>query len=414
MNKPLKIIYLDHAATTPVDPQVIKAMQPFWHDQFGNPSSLYKSGKLASEAVGEARKNISEILNCSPREITFTSGGTESVNLAIQGLARQYELEHKKKGHIITTLIEHHAVLHSVQALAEEGWSVDYAPVDKEGFVKLDALKKLVRKDTVLISVMYANNEIGTIEPIEQIGRWLTGLNKTRQQKIYFHTDACQAAGVLDLDVNKLHVDLMSLNASKIYGPKGIGLLYLRSGIKIRPIIFGGGQERDLRSGTENVPAIIGFATALELAQKNKDKENKREIELLKHFVDRLLKKVKGISINGPKLSSDNFRKTKNVNPHENNLKRLPNNLNLLIDGIEGEAAMLYLDAKGIAIATGSACTTTSADPSHVLEAIGISRKKAYQAIRITIGKETNKNQLNYVLEELPKVIQLLRQTEQE
>ncbi len=412
LKKSKKVIYLDHAATTAVDPKVLKAMQPYWSREFGNPSSLYKAGNDGKEAITQARKTIADILSCSPQEIIFTGGGTESINLAIFGIARQYELQHKKKGHLITSTIEHHAVLHSLQALQEEGWKVDYAPVDSEGFVKLDALKKLVRPDTILVSIMYANNEVGSIQPITEIGKWISGLNKARAAaklaRIYFHTDACQAAGSLPLSVADLHVDLLSLNASKIYGPKGIGLLYIKSGTPIRPIIFGGGQERNLRSGTENVPAIVGLGTALALAQKNKEKENTR-LELLRNYIDdRLSKKVKGYSINGPKLAITSARKHYPINK---SLQRLPNNVNISFTGVEGEALMLYLDAHNIQVSTGSACTTTSLDPSHVLEAIGIPRSEAYNAIRLTMGKATTKADLDYVIEVITQLVKKLRNT---
>ncbi len=399
MKRQNKTIYLDYAATTPVDPAVVKAMQPYWSAEYGNPASLYKSGKTAQAAIIEARKTIAQFLNCSAKEIIFTGGGTESVNLAIQGIAKEFITKHKKPGHIITTPIEHHAVLHTVEALQNYGWKIDYVPVDKEGFVKLEALKKLVRPDTALISVMYANNEIGTVEPIEEIGFWLAGLNKTRKNKIYFHTDACQASGVLGLDVNKLRVDLMSLNASKIYGPKGIGLLYIRSGVKLQPIIYGGGQEQNLRSGTENVPAIVGFAKALELAQKNKNSENKRLAGLRDYFITEL-SKLEKFTINGPKLDG------KSKQPH-----RLPNNINLTFPGIEGETLMLYLDAKGIAISTGSACATTSTDPSHVLVAIGTKPKQAFNAVRLTLGKQTTKAQISKAVEAIKQSLKLIRKT---
>ncbi len=399
-----KIIYLDYAATTPVDPRVIKAMQPYWSQEFANPSALYKSGVKAAGAIDAARADIAKVLNCSPREIIFTAGGTESNNMAILGVAQNFQKTFHKPGHIITTPIEHHSVLHVMDALKQWGWKISYAPVNKEGLVDFAALKKLVRRDTALISIMYANNEIGTIQPIAEIGKWVSGLNRVRSQKrlssILLHTDACQAAGALTLDTRSLKVDLLTFNGSKIYGPKQTGILFVRSGVKLEPIIHGGGQELNLRSGTENVPGIIGLTTALKLvshpaAQK---KENTRLISLRNQFADRLLKKVRGIAINGPKLSSD-----------FNQLNRLPNNLNITIDGVEGEMLMLYLDAQGIEVATGSACTTTSQDPSHVLEAIGVPRKQAYNSIRLTLGKQTTKQQLDKVLKVLVPLITKLK-----
>lgn len=401
MKKPSKLIYLDYAATTPVDPRVVKAMQPYWSDTFANPSALYKSGRDAHNSISGARSSIAKILNGKPSEIIFTAGGTESNNLALLGAAQAYQKLHRKPGHIITTPIEHHSVLHVVDALKQWGWKVSYAPVDKTGTVDLAALKKLVKRDTALVSVMYANNEIGTIEPITEIGKWLTGLNKARVQKglnrILFHTDACQAGGALDLDVNQLKVDLLTLNGSKVYGPKQIGILYIRSGAQIQPLIHGGGQERNLRSGTENVPAIVGLAAALTLAQNNKDKENKRLLELQRYFVDRLSKKVNDVELNGADIGAN----------------RLANNINLTFKNIEGESLMLYLDSRNIAVATGSACATASLDPSHVLTAIGHSNKDAYSAIRLSMGHSTTKATLDYVVEALSELVPMLRKVTQ-
>ncbi len=409
IKKSKNIIYLDNAATTRTDPQVLKAMQPYWTQEYGNPSSLYKSGVTAKMAIDNARSSIAHILNCTPKEIIFTSSGTESINLAIFGVAREFEINQKRKGHIITSSIEHHAVLHSVRALKEEGWHVDYTPVNADGLIINDALKKLVRKDTVLISIMYANNEIGTIQPIAEIGKWLTGLNKKRvEQKlplIRFHTDACQASGSLSLDTHELHVDMLSINGSKIYGPKGAGVLFVKSGATLRPLIFGGGQERNLRSGTENVTVIVGFAKALTLAQNIIVKENKRLIMLQSYFNDRLLKKVNGFILNGPNITYDT---------NTNQLLRLPNNINITIKGVENESLMLYLDAFNIQVATGSACTTASNDPSHVLEAIGLSDISARQSIRLTLGRHTSKKELDYVLKVIPNVVKQLRKTTNE
>ncbi|HEX3099784.1 MAG TPA: cysteine desulfurase family protein [Patescibacteria group bacterium] len=403
MKKLFKRIYLDYAATTPVDPRVVKAMQPFWSERFANPSALYKSGLDAHTAVAESRAAIAQILNAKPSEIIFTAGGTESNNLAILGMAQAYQKQHGKPGHIITTPIEHHSVLHVVEALKNWGWQISYAPVDSEGFINLEDLKKLAKKDTALVSVMYANNEIGTIEPIAEVGKWLTGLNKARFAKglgrILFHTDACQAAGTLSLDVQELKIDLLTLNGSKIYGPKQTGILFVRTGVKLEPIIHGGGQERDLRSGTENVPGVVGLASALSLVVKDQKKENARLITLRNYLDDRLSKKVKGIKTNGPALSS------------KKDSKRLPNNLNFTIDKVEGEALMLYLDAAGIEVSTGSACTTTSEDPSHVLVAIGISKAQAYNSIRLTLGKQTTKAELDRVIGILPGLTEQLRRT---
>lgn len=400
IKKSTKLVYLDYAATTPVDPRVLKAMQPYWSQEFANPSALYKSGLTAASAVSKARAEIAKVLNSNPREIIFTAGGTESNNMAILGMAQSYQKKNRKPGHIITTPIEHHSVLHVMDALKQWGWKISYATVDKYGLVDLAALKKLVKRDTALISIMYANNEIGTIQPIAEIGKWVSGLNKARAQKglgrILFHTDACQSGGTLPLNVNDLKVDLLTLNGSKIYGPKQTGILYLRSGVELQPMMHGGGQERNLRSGTENVPGIVGLATALTLAQKNRSKENKRLSGLQKYFVDRLLKKVPDVYLNGPAISS-----TKN--------NRLANNINLTFKDIEGESLMLYLDSYNIAVATGSACATASLDPSHVLVAIGQSRKDAYSTVRLSMGHETTKDQLDYVIDALGELVPMLR-----
>lgn len=411
IKKSKKSIYLDHAATTPVDPKVLKAMQPYWSQIFANPSALYKAGRTAHDAVENSRKQIATVLNCKPQEIIFTAGGTESNNMAILGIAQSFQKAYGKPGHIISTPIEHHSVLHVLDALKTLGWKISYVKVDKQGLIDLSDLKKLARKDTALVSVMYANNEIGTVEPISEVGKWLTGLNKVRTQKglprIAFHTDACQAAGALSLDVTELKVDLLTLNGSKIYGPKQSGILYIRNGIKIEPIIHGGGQEKDLRSGTENVPAIVGLGVALTLAQKDTHKENMRLLELQSYFVDRLSKKVKDININGPDISKVKIKTArKNL---LSVLNRLPNNVNISFNGIEGETLMLYLDSKGISVATGSACATASLDPSHVLIAIGESRSAAYSAVRFTMGKETTKASLEFVIEALNDLIPMLR-----
>lgn len=404
-----KLIYLDHAATTPLDPRIKKTMEPFWSDYFGNPSSLYKKGREGTNAIAAARETIAKIINSRTDEIVFTAGGTESINLAIFGVARAYELTHKKKGHLIASAIEHHAVLHSLEALKQEGWDITLVDVDEFGFIKLSDLKQAVRDDTVLISVMYANNEIGTVEPIEEIGKWLYGLNQSRiknqKSKILFHTDACQVGGSLSLDVQKLHVDLMTVNASKMYGPKQIGFLYIKSGVKLRPLIYGGGQEKNLRSGTENVPLIVGLAEALKLGQKESKKENARLIKLRDYFIDQLFKKIPKIVLNGP----DERRTTPNPKKLNNDMHRLPNNINVSILDIEGEALLLYLDAYNIAMSTGSACTSTSLDPSHVILAIGRPYEYAHGSMRFTLGKSTTKKDVDYVMKVLPGIVEELR-----
>lgn len=421
--KSSKYIYLDYAATTPVDERVLKSMQPYWSKEFANPSALYKSGVRAKQTITSARAEIAKVLNASSSEIVFTAGGTESNNMAILGTAQAFQKTHGQAGHIITTPIEHHSVLHVMDALKKWGWKISYVEIDKEGFVNLDHLKSLVRKDTVLISIMYANNEVGTIQPIAEIGKWLSGLNKARMlgkgtsltknnktlPKILFHTDACQAAGALSLDTHKLKIDLLTLNGSKIYGPKQTGILYIRTGTKLEPIIHGGGQENNLRSGTENVPGIVGLATALTLAQKSSTKESIRLQGLQQYFVDRLSKRVDEFIVNGPEIISKTKQPASKNKFVSENLIRLPNNINISFNGVEGETLMLYLDNLNIAVATGSACATTSTDPSHVLIALGSTQGQAYSAIRFTMGVNTTKRDLDFVIEALADLVPMLR-----
>ena len=401
-----KIIYLDNATTTPLDPDVLNAMRPFLTVEYGNPSALYQQGREAKKAIDASRKIISDLINAKPEEIIFTAGGTESDNLAIFGPTRNYaelnaELRRKKLLHIITTKIEHSAVLDSCRQLEKENFAVTYLKVDKQGFVDLKQLQKSLRPETVLISIMYANNEIGTIQPIVEIGKWLARINTARLRdgltRIVLHTDACQAGGHLDLNVNKLGVDLMTVNASKMYGPKQVGFLFVRNGTLLKPLIYGGGQEKNLRSGTENVAGIIGLAKALELAQKNREKENTRLLNLRNYFAAKIKKILPNAILNGP------------INEHLNSLKRLPNSLNFTIPGIEGEALLLYLDAHGICAGTGSACDTNSDDASHVLLALGRSVAEAKSSIRFSLGKFTTKKDLDFVIKILPRIIDKLR-----
>jgi len=389
-----KLIYFDHAATTYVDPVVKETMDPFFTDRFANPSGLYAIGREVNAELNDARRSVAEILHTMPDSIVFTGGGTESDNLAILGTARKY----KKKGkHIITTKIEHHAVLHPCEQLEKEGFDVTYLDPDEHGFISPKQVKEGLREDTILVSIMYANNEIGTIEPIADIGREILKWRKKTAGKFpFFHSDACQAAGVLDMDVEKLHVDLMTLNGSKMYGPKGVGVLYKRRNVSIEPIIYGGGQEMRLRSGTENVPGIIGLAKAFELAQEHKEKENNRLIELRNYFWERLQKEISKVRLNGAELGDET--------------KRLPNNLNVSILDIEGEALLLYLDEYGIVCSTGSACTSSSLDPSHVLLAIGLPYEYAHGSLRFTLGKRTTKDDVDYVMTYLPAIVKRLRQ----
>ncbi|MBI2056575.1 MAG: cysteine desulfurase [Candidatus Sungbacteria bacterium] len=386
-------IYLDHAATTYLDPRVKEAMSLYWEQEFGNPSSLYRTGRRAKDALDSARASVAKNLNAKPEEIIFTGGGTEAINLAIFGIARFYQNQGK---HIITTRIEHHAVLHAVEALQKEGFEITYLDVDEYGLVDPEEVKKALRVDTILVAVMYANNEIGTVEPIEEIARVIYDFKKLQAtsyklQTPFFMTDACQAAGSLEMDIQKLGTDLLAMNGSKIYGPKGVGCLYARKGVRLKPLIYGGGQENNLRSGTENVPGIIGLAKAFEIAQEEREKENVRLVELRDYFIREVMVRVPKVVLNG------------------HSEKRLPNNINISVLDIEGEAVVLYLDEKGIYISTGSACTSTTLDPSHVILALGRPYEYAHGSLRFTLGKRTTKEDLGYVLEVFPQVVEKLR-----
>jgi len=386
----MKKVYLDNAATTPVRKEVVEAMRPYFNRIYANPSSFHMAGKEASDAVQEARKTIAGIIGARPQEIYFCSGGTESDNMAILGAARFYK---RSGNHIITTRIEHHAVLEPIHHLEfSEGFKGTYIGVGENGVVDPREIEKALTSNTILVSVMMANNEVGTIQPIAEIGKIiLKWRKKNNTQFPLFHTDACQAAGALDIDVRKLHVDFLTLNGSKIYGPKGAGVLFVREGARIDPLLRGGAQERGLRPGTENVPAIVGLGRALELAQKEREKENARLIRLRDWFAGEILKKVPGTYLNG------------------DSEKRLPNNVNISFLNCEGEALMLYLDAKGIFVSTGSACTSQTLDPSHVLLAMGLPPEAAHGSVRFTLGRETTRDDLKYVLRVLPEIVKKLR-----
>jgi len=406
----MREVYLDHAATTYLDPRVKEAMEPYWSEEYGNPSSLYRKGRRAKEALDNARQTVARILNCRPEEIIFTGGGTEAINLAIFGAARSYSSVQKREltdcspGHIITSKIEHHAVLHSMEALEKEGFEITYLDVDEYGLVNPEDVRRALRPDTIMVSVMYANNEIGTIEPISEIAKVIKEYRmekekfEIRNSKFeiagktpFFLTDACQAAGALDLDVQKLGADLLAFNGSKLYGPKGVGALYARRGLRLKPLIYGGGQENNLRSGTENVPGIVGLAKALELAQKEREKENARLTGLRDYLIKRLLSEIPKTILNGHPI------------------KRLPNNVNVSVLDIEGEAVVLYLDVHGIYISTGSACTSTTLDPSHVILALGRPYEFAHGSLRFTLGRRTTKEDIDYFMEIFPQVVKKLR-----
>lgn len=387
-----KSIYLDYASTTPTDPRVVSAMEPYWNKYYGNPSSLYKLGLKSKQAIDESRRQIATILNCQPEELIFTGGGTESINLAIKGIAQPT----KETGHIITSTIEHHAVLNATARVNSWGHKLSIVPVDANGLVNLADIKKAIKPTTILVTLMMANNEMGSIQPIQAIGAYLKKLNQQRAKQklphIYFHTDACQAAGALDINVAKLHVDLMTINGSKIYGPKGVGLLYVRSGTPLTALIDGGGQENRKRSGTENVPGIVGLATALTLVNKQRVRESLRQSKLRDWLIKEILAKIPKTRLNG--------------HPSQ----RLPNNVNISIMDIEGEAMLLYLDEVGIQASTGSACTSSTLEPSHVIRALGCSYEAAHGSLRFTLGKYTKQADLQYVMKQLPKIVKHLRQ----
>ncbi len=377
-------IYLDHAATTSVDPRVLEAMLPYFTERFGNPSSIYAAGREARAALDQARARIARLLNCQAREIVFTSGGTESDNLAIKGVAFWHLLNGRGR-HIVTTAFEHHAVLHSAEYLERFGFEVTYVRPDPDGLIDPAAIAAALRPDTVLVSVMYANNEIGTIQPIAQIARIC------RERGITVHTDAVQAAGTLPLDVEELGVDLLSVSAHKFYGPKGVGFLYVRSGTPIVWQQHGGAQESNRRAGTENVPGIVGMARALELAYEELEERNAHLQRLRDRLIDEILRRIPGSRLNGHRT------------------QRLPNNVNVTFEGVEGETLLLNLDLHGIAASSGSACTTGSTEPSHVLLAIGLTPEQARSSIRLTLGKDNTEQEIERTLDVLEETVARLR-----
>jgi cysteine desulfurase len=392
MSKSDAPIYLDHAATTPVDPAVAEAMRPFLEAEFANPSSLYNAARDTRRAVESARHSISTILGAKPTEIIFTSGGTEGDNLAVQGVLRAHP-----GAHWVTTAIEHDAVLSCVEPLTRDGHKCTVVPVKPNGIVDPAAIEGAVTDQTVLVSVMLANNEIGTIQPVADIAKLVAAVRAGRMKRgidlpLYLHTDAVQAANYLDLHVTRLGADLLTLNGSKLYGPKGTGALYVRHGTVLEPLIYGGGQERGRRSGTENVAGIVGFARAFELAATTRDAQSRRLTQLRDQLAAELTKHIPGIIING--------------DPR----RRLPNNLNLTIPGAEGEALVLYLDNAGIMASTGSACSTGNLDPSHVLLAIGRTPEEANASLRLTLGRSTTAEACAKVALELPKIVERIRQ----
>ncbi len=379
-------IYLDHAATTPVDRRVVEAMQPYWSEHFGNTSSIHSVGREAQQGLEEARRTVAGVLGCSPHEIVFTGCGTESDNLAIRGVA--FAARAAGRGnHIITLPIEHHAVGATVEQLHElHGFDVTTIEVDRYGMVEVDAIGRAIRPDTILISVMYANNEVGTLQPIEDIGQL------ARARGIPFHTDAVQAGGQMNLNVDRLHVDLLALSAHKFYGPKGVGMLYVRSGIELLAALTGGGHERGRRPGTVNVAEIVGLATALRLAQERRESENARVSALRDQLVAGVIERIDEVQLTGHPT------------------RRLPNSASFAIKGVEGETLLMALDLEGICVSTGSACTTGEAEPSHVLMAMGLPREWALGSLRMTLGHLTAPEDIAAVLEVLPDVVERLRE----
>ena len=376
-------IYFDNAATTKLDENVLEKMIPYLQENYGNASSIYKLGRVAKKAVEESREEIANILNCKPNEIYFTAGGSESDNTAIKGIVRA---NRKKGNHIITSKIEHPAVLETCKALEKEGFEISYISVDENGIVDLEELKNSIKSTTVLITIMFANNEIGTIQPIEEIGKI------AKENNIYFHTDAVQAIGSLKIDVKKLNIDSLSLSGHKFYGPKGIGALYVKTGVQFEKYISGGHQERNKRAGTENVAGIVGMGEALRLAYRDLEEHNKKIKELRDYYVEQVTKKIPYIKINGSME------------------KRLPGNSNISFRFIEGEGLLLNLDLKGICASSGSACTSGSLDPSHVLLAIGLPHEIAHGSLRISIGKYNTKEEIDYLVENLVEIVNRLRE----
>lgn len=376
-------IYFDNAATTKLDEKVFEEMLPYLKEKYGNASAIYKLGRESRKAVEDSREKIAKILNCKPSEIYFTAGGSESDNTAIKGIAHSYK---NKGNHIITSKIEHPAILETCKELEKEGFEVSYISVDENGIINLDELRKAIKPTTILITVMFANNEIGTIQPIKEIGEI------AKNNNIYFHTDAVQAVGNLKIDVQDMNIDALSLSGHKFYGPKGIGALYVKTGVNFKKYIDGGHQERNKRAGTENVAGIVGMAKALEMAYETLEEHNKTIKELRDYYEKQIEEKIPYIKINGDKE------------------KRLPGNSNISFRFIEGEGLLLNLDLKGICASSGSACTSGSLDPSHVLLAIGLPHEIAHGSLRISIGKYNTKEEIDYLIENLVEIVNRLRE----
>lgn len=378
----LRRVYLDHGATTPVHPEVVKAMLPYLSAQFGNPSSLHEWGREAKAAMEDARSRVAKLIGADSEEIFFTSGGTESDNLAIFGVVNSLR---KRGNHLITSAVEHHAVLDSVKYLGEHGFDVTWIPVDGYGLVNPEDIRKAIRPDTILISIMHVNNEVGTIQPIEEIGRI------AKEHGVVFHTDAVQSCGKIPVNVKALNVDLLSLSSHKIYGPKGSGALYVRKGLRLEPILHGGGQEKKRRPGTENLPGIVGFGKAATIALEELGTEMERLTTLRDRLIEGIQNRIEYVHLNG----------------HPSH--RIPGNVNMSFEFVEGESLLLSLDMQGIAASSGSACTSGSLEPSHVLLAMGIPHQLAQGSVRMTLGRDNTAEDIDYVLEVLPDIVSRLR-----
>lgn len=377
-----KIIYLDNAATTPVRPEVVDAMLPYFTEKFGNPSSVYEFASKNKIVVDKARETLAKSLGSETNEIYFTAGGSESDNWAIIGTAEAYK---DKGNHIITSKIEHHAVLHTCQYLEKNGFDITYVDVDENGIIKLEELKRAIRPTTILISVMFANNEIGTLQPVKEIGK------TAKENNIIFHTDAVQAYAHVDIDVNELNIDMLSASGHKLNGPKGIGFLYIRKGLKLKSFIHGGAQERQRRAGTENVPGIVGFGKAVEIAMTDLEERKEKETRMRDMLIKRVLEEIPYVRLNGHRT------------------QRLSNNANFSFQFIEGESLLIMLDMKHICASSGSACTSGSLDPSHVLLAIGLPHEIAHGSLRITLNEDVTEEDINYVVDSIKEIVEKLR-----
>jgi len=385
-----KAIYLDYAATTPIDPRVWRALQPYFIRQFGNTMSLHSFGQAAKQVLEDCRQKMADFIGATAEEIIFTSSATESNNLALKGIA--WANRHQGR-HIIISSIEHPCVLESAHWLARQGFKITKLPVDQWGLVKINELKKALKKETILVSIIHASNEIGTIQPIAEIGRIIRDFNRRHpQSRVYFHTDAAQSFGKIPLNVDQMNLDLLTASSHKIYGPKGAALLYVRKGTNLEPILHGGGQEFGLRSSTINLPAIVGFTLAAQIYQKEREKENKRLIKLRDKLIKGILNAVPEAHLNG------------------HSTKRLANNVNFWFKGVEGESLVMQLDLKGVAVSTGSACSSAKLEPSHILLAIGLKPEQAHGSLRISLGRWTTDKEINYLLKILPPIVERLRE----